>query len=63
MVGCHHQSNGYEFEQTPGVGERQVSMVCCSPWGCKELDMIHRLKINIFVLGCAKSSFLHKDFL
>ena len=26
-------SNGHEFEQTPEVGERQGSLVCCSPWG------------------------------
>ena len=22
-----------------GVGDGQGSLVCCSPWGCKELDM------------------------
>ena len=22
-----------------GVGDRQGSLVCCSPWVCKELDM------------------------
>ena len=38
MVGWHHQLNGYEFEQTPGDGEGQESLVCCSPWGRKELD-------------------------
>ena len=27
------------FEQTLGDSERQGSLVCCSPWGCKELDM------------------------
>ena len=27
------------FEQAPGVGDGQGSVVCCSPWGCKELDM------------------------
>ena len=32
-------SNGHEFEQDPGVGEGQESLACCSPWGCKELDM------------------------
>ena len=35
MVGWHHQFNGNEFEQTPGDGEGQGSLVCCSPWGCK----------------------------
>ena len=33
MVGWHHQLNGHEFEQTPGDGEGQGSLVCCSPWG------------------------------
>ena len=39
MVGWHHQLNGHEFEQAPGVGEGQGSLVCCSLWGQKELDM------------------------
>ena len=38
MVGWHHWLNGHEFEQTLGNGEGQGSLVCCSPWGCKELD-------------------------
>ena len=38
MVGRHNQLNGHEFEQTPGDGERQGSLACCSPWGRKELD-------------------------
>ena len=43
MVGWHHQLNGYEFEQPPGDGEGQESLVCCSPWGHKESDMTERL--------------------
>ena len=31
------------FEQTLGVGDGQGSLVCCSPWGRKELDMIKQL--------------------
>ena len=31
-VGWHHQLNGDEFEQAPGVGEGQGSLECCSPW-------------------------------
>ena len=38
MVGWHHQLNGQEFEQAPGDDEGQGSLVCCSPWGCEELD-------------------------
>ena len=33
MVGWHHQLNEHEFEQTPGDGEGQGGLVCCSPWG------------------------------
>ena len=38
MVGCHQLLNGHEFEQAPGVSDGQGSLVCCSPWGCKESD-------------------------
>ena len=30
-----------------GDGERQGSVVCCSPWGHKELDTAERLSNNI----------------
>ena len=36
MVGWHHRLDGHEFEQAQGVGDGQVSLACCSPWGCKE---------------------------
>ena len=39
MVGWHHRINGHEFEQTLKESEEQGSLVCCSPWGHKELDM------------------------
>ena len=35
MVGWHHRLNGHEFEQAPGVGDGQGSLVCCSPWVTK----------------------------
>ena len=41
MVGWHHQLNGlngHEFEQVPGVGDGQGSLVCCSPCSCRESD-------------------------
>ena len=44
MVGWHHQLNGHEFEQALGVADEQGGLVCCSPWGCKELDMTEQLK-------------------
>ena len=43
MVGWHHRLHGHEFEQTPGNGEGQGNLVCCSPWGRKELDTTKRL--------------------
>ena len=27
----------HEFEQAPGGGEGQGRVLCCGPWGCKEL--------------------------
>ena len=30
-------------KQAPGDGEGQGSLVCCSPWGHKELDKTERL--------------------
>ena len=35
--------DGNEFEQAPGVGDGQGSLVCCIPCGLKELDMTERL--------------------
>ena len=46
MVGWHHWLNGHEFEQALGDGEGQGRLVCCSPWGRKELDMTERLNNN-----------------
>ena len=43
-VGWHCRLDGHEFEQTPGVGDGQGSLACCSPWGCKELDTAEQLR-------------------
>ena len=45
-IGWHHWLNGHEFEQALGDGEGQGSLVCCSPRGCKELDMTEQLNNN-----------------
>ena len=39
MVGWHHRLDGHGFGWTPGVGDGQGGLVCCSPWGRKESDM------------------------
>ena len=31
--------NGHEFEYTPGAGNEQGGLACCSPWG-------HRVKLD-----------------
>ena len=51
MVGWHHGLNGYEFEQAPGDGEGQGSVVCYHSWGHKESDMTERLNNNIYMQG------------
>ena len=38
MVGWHHWLDGHEFKQALEVGNGLGSLVCCSPWGHKELD-------------------------
>ena len=43
VVGWHHWLNGHEFEQASVVGDGQGGWACCSPWGCKELDMTEQL--------------------
>ena len=65
MVGWHHRLNGHESEQTPGDSEGQASLVCHSPWGCKELGMTWRLNsmqinyssgtISALILLCSHS--------
>ena len=43
MAGWHHRLNGHEFEYTPGVGDGQGGLACCSPWGHRELEMAEHL--------------------
>ena len=50
MVGWHHRLNGHEFEQTPGVGDGQGSLACCSPWGREEMDTTERLNCRMLKL-------------
>ena len=79
MIGWLHLLSGREFEQALGDGEGQGSLVCCSLWGCKELDRTERLnnhhhlfikcltymvlKNYLFIFGCAGSLWLCASFL
>ena len=38
MVGWNHRLHGQGFGWTPGVGDGQGGLACCSSWGCKESD-------------------------
>ena len=38
IVGWHHGLNEHGFEEAPGVGDGQGSLLCFSPWSHKELD-------------------------
>ena len=65
LSGCYHQRNGHELGQTPGDGEGQQGLACCSPWGCKESGMTVWLKHKV----CAQEwdcwvllRFFFKDF-
>ena len=40
MVGWHQRLDGCEFEI---LDDGQGNLACCSPWGCKELNMTERL--------------------
>ena len=40
-MGCHFLLQGIFL--TPGVGDGQRSLVCCSPWGSQESDMTEQL--------------------
>ena len=53
MVGWHRRLNGHEFEQTVGESEGLGSLLCHSPWGCKELDTTEWLnctELNYYLL-------------
>ena len=59
MVGWHHQLNGHEFEQVPGVGDGQGSLAWYSPWGHKELDMPERLNWTELIMSCGDKNKIH----
>ena len=43
MVRRHHRLSEHGFEETPGVGDEQGGLVCCSSWGHKELETTEQL--------------------
>ena len=56
MVGWHHRLDGHEFDSTPGVGDGQGGLVCCSPRGHKESDTTegqNKKNVKSQLSGCA----------
>ena len=52
-----------KFEQTPGDGDGQGSLACCSPWGHKEADTTGRLnssKRSLSIHSTKPSEFTRK---
>ena len=52
MVGWHHRLNGHGFGWTPGAGDEQGGLACCSSWGHKESDTTEQLnwtELNVIV--------------
>ena len=43
MAGWHHRLDVDQFGWTPGVGDGQGGLACCSSWGHIELDTSKRL--------------------
>ena len=63
MVGWHHWLNGHEFEQAPGIGDGQGSLVCCSPWVAKNWTRLrdrNELCICANYFNFPKLSFIYK---
>ena len=55
MVGWHHRLDRREFEETPGDGEGQGKLVCCSKWRHQESDTAEPLNNNNNLLERPKS--------
>ena len=65
MVWWHHRLNGHGFGWTPGVGDGQGGLQCCSAWDHKESDMTEQLnwtELNWFMLYILKSKCSSKIF-
>ena len=61
IVEWHHLFNGREFEQAPGVGDEQGSLVCCSLWDLKESDMTEWLNRTYFVKKLLNTPLHHRN--
>ena len=63
MVGWHHWLDGHEFEQSPGGGDGQGSLLCCSPWGREESDTTEWLTFTFYFHELEKEMATHSNVL
>ena len=63
MVGWHHWLDGHGFGWTPGVGDTQGGLACCSSWDRKESDTSEQLNWTelkavkkVLCFNCKKNS-------
>ena len=54
MVGWYHWLDGHEFEQVPGIGDGQESLV-----GHKELDMTEQVNWTDVFIECMSHTILN----
>ena len=57
MVGWHHRLNGHGFGWTPGAGDGQGGLACCSPWGRKESDTTEGLNKDYVMYNTSQNGF------
>ena len=55
MFVWHHRLNGHEFEQTPGDGDEQGSLVCYRLWGSQKVGHDWVTELNCDMKGSEKS--------
>ena len=51
MVGWYHRLDGHGFGWTPGFGDGQGGLACCSPWDNKESDTTEQLNWTEYILN------------
>ena len=52
MAGWYHRCDEHELGQTPGDGEGQGGLGCCTPWGCEESETTGWLNNNNNMIPC-----------
>ena len=63
MVGWHHWLSGHGFGSTPGFGDGQGGLACCSSWGCKSRTRLSNWsELNWLNINHETGFFLYMEF-